>query len=335
MKRKMFPLLTLILALFLPQPGLAWNATGHQLVARIAWEQMNDTARRNVIAILEGAPQDACLLEMQPRPDDSQPADVRDREFFVRVSTWPDIVRPNDRPGSPDTRACTRFHRRDWHFINFFWKGISGATTTASRPRDLTAEELKSIPRPDVNAVILLGFFRPFMACDKPQCGTSKEDRAITLAWILHLVGDIHQPLHTSGRVTATAPNGDQGGNLCKLAQSSKFSLHSFWDGIVDLQMPRTQNENDASYRERVARLIMQEHPRSGMSTRLQPFDFEAWSREGFETTKTAVYPQTLRCGPTQNPTAAYRRNAFSISKESIALAGYRLGELLNQMFGS
>lgn len=334
MKRKMFLVLILMLALFSPHSVIAWNATGHQLVARIAWEQMNETARRNVIAILKGAPADACLLDLEPSGPD------REREFFVQVSTWPDIVRPNDRPaqaGLPavvDTRPCIRFHRRDWHFINFFWKGISGATN-ANRPRDLTAQELKAIQRPDVNAVMLLGLFQPFIACDKQQCGTSKEDRATTLAWILHLVGDIHQPLHTSARVTTDAPNGDQGGNLCKLAQSSKFSLHSFWDGIVDIQIPKSQNESDAAYIERVSRLIMQEHPRSGMSSRLQPFNFDAWSREGFETTKRAVYPQTLVCGPTQNPSPTYRESAFSISKEAIALGGYRLGELLNQLFGS
>lgn len=337
MKRKVLPVLILIFALFLPHSVIAWNATGHQLVARIAWEQMNDTARRKVIEILKGAPPDACLLALF---DDQLPIGDRDREFFVRASTWPDIVRPNDRPASNshpaivDTRPCIRFHRRDWHFINFFWKGISGAIN-ASRPRDLTPQELKSIQRPDVNAVILLNLFQPFMACDKPQCGTSKEDRATTLAWILHLVGDIHQPLHTSARVTATEPKGDQGGNLCKLAPSSKSSLHSFWDGIVDIQMPKPQNESDAAYLERVARLIMQEHPRSGMSRRLRPFSFEAWSREGFETTKRAVYPQTLICGPTQTPSPTYRGSAFSISKEAIALAGYRLGELMNQLFGS
>src|SRR6185295_15628868 len=333
MKRKIFPVTILVLALLSPYSVLAWNATGHKLVARIAWEQMNDTARRNVIAILKGAPTDACLLDLQPGGPNGE------REFFFTVGTWADIVRPNDRPaqgGNPaivDTRPCTRFHRRDWHFINFFWRGISGAAD-ANRPRDLTAQELKAIQRPDVNAVLLLGLFEPFMACDKPQCGTSKEDRATTLAWIMHLVGDIHQPLHTSARVTATEPNGDQGGNLCKLADSSKFSLHSLWDGIVDLQMPRLANENDAMYVERVARVIMQEHPRAGMTNRLRPFNFDQWSREGFETTKRSVYPQTLVCGPTQNASPAYRGTAFSIAKEAIALGGYRLGELLNQLFG-
>jgi hypothetical protein len=331
MKRKALPLLVLIFAMLLPSSANAWNATGHQLVARIAWEQMTDNARRNVLAILTGAPHDACLLDLMPNTGSPE---ERARTFFVRASTWPDIVRPNDRPGMPDTRECTKFHRRDWHFINFFWTGISGATN-ANRPRDLTPQELKRIQRPDVNAVMLLNLFEPFMACDKPQCGTSREERAITLAWILHLVGDIHQPLHTSARVTATEPNGDQGGNLCKLAESARFSLHSFWDGIIDLGSPRQQNESDAAYVERMARLIMQEHPRSQMVNRLRPFSFDAWAREGLDATKNSLYPQSLACGPTQTPSAAYLTGAFGFSKQTIALAGYRLAELLNLLFGS
>ena len=337
MNRKALPVLILIFEILWPHSVSAWNATGHQLVARIAWEKMNQNARRNVFSILTRAPSDACLLDLLPTT--GSPED-RARTLFVRASTWADIVRPNDRPATAtqpaiqDTRECIKFHRRDWHFINFFWRGISGAAN-ANRPRDLTPQELKSIPRPDVNAVILLNLFEPFMACDKPKCGTSREERAITLAWILHLVGDIHQPLHTSARVTATEPNGDQGGNLCKLAESAKFSLHGFWDGIIDLGSPRQQNESELAYINRMARLIMQEHPRSQMISRLRPFDFDAWAREGFETTKNRIYPQTLVCGPTQTPDDAYLTDAFAFSKQTIALAGYRLAELMNQLFGS
>lgn len=337
MKRKMLPALSLIFTMFLPHCVNAWNETGHQLVARIAWEQMNETARAKAIALLQGGPQRGCLVELEPTAGSPQD---RARGFFVVASTWPDIVRPRDRPakaGRPafvDTRECKKFHRQPWHFINFFWKGTSGATG-ANRPRDLTAQELKRIQISDVNAVMLLSLFEPFVACDKPHCGTSTADRATTLAWILHLVGDIHQPLHTSARVTGTPPKGDQGGNLCKLSKASKSSLHSFWDGIIDLKLPQTPNESDPAYIERVAQSIMQEHPRAEVSSRLRPFNFEAWSREGLETTKSAVYPVGLRCGPTATPSDDYRNSAFTVSKRAIALAGYRLAELLNQMLGS
>ena len=62
MRRKLFPVLTLIVALVLPHTVLAWNATGHQVVAGIAWDNMTPTARRNAITLLQAAPADSCLL---------------------------------------------------------------------------------------------------------------------------------------------------------------------------------------------------------------------------------------------------------------------------------
>lgn len=324
MKRKLFPVLTLILALVSPQTVLAWNATGHQIVAGIAWDNMTPTARRNTITLLQAAPPDACLLDLFP--NDSRALADRQREFFMRVSTWPDIVRPSEE----DTRACTRFHNRDWHFINYFWEGISGGTG-ANAP-----ENREDIEMREINAVERLKFFRPLVACGTPACGTPLDKRATTLAWILHLVGDIHQPLHTSGRVTSRPleREGDQGGNLFKLNDSR--SLHSYWDGIVDRSERRRPEEeaNNHAYLNRIIRMITQEHPRSpAIVSRLRSGDFDAWSLEGFETTKRVVYPSTLQRG--QMPSDEYRRIAFTTSKETIALAGYRLADLLNQMLDS
>jgi hypothetical protein len=317
----MFPVLTLALALFVPQTVLGWNATGHQVVAGIAWDNMTPTARRNAILLLQAAPADACLLDLFP--DDSRPLAERQREFFMRASTWPDIVRP----GEEDTRACTRFHRRGWHFINYFWEGISGGTGS-NAPQDREDIEI-----PEVNAVERLKIFRAVVVCGTPQ-----EERATTLAWVLHLVGDIHQPLHTSARVTSRPleREGDQGGNLFKLGPNNgSLSLHSFWDGIIDRSIARRQEErdNNHAYLNRVVRVITQEHPRSELAGRLHSGDFEAWSLEGLEKTKRVVYPQSLQRG--QIPQENYRITAFTTSKEAIALAGYRLADLLNQMLGS
>jgi hypothetical protein len=187
------PVLLLALAVTLVAPPLAaWNATGHQIVAGIAWDNMTPAARRNAIELLQSAPADACLVELLPI--DARPREVREREFFMRASTWADLVRPND----DDVRPCTRYHRRDWHFINYFWEGTSGATecnVPLDRPDVVT---------PELNAVERLQMFRPVVACTSPRCGVSTGERAVTLAWILHLVGDIHQPLHTSARVTTS-----------------------------------------------------------------------------------------------------------------------------------
>src|SRR6266513_1527370 len=55
----------------------------------------------------------------------------------------------------------------------------------------------------------------------------SKEDRAEALKFLVHFVGDIHQPLHCADR------NGDKGGNgrlVFYLDRQTAVNLHSVWD---------------------------------------------------------------------------------------------------------
>src|SRR4051812_43233489 len=47
----------LILAILFAQTALAWNATGHQAMAAIAWDNMTPAARTKAIALLKKAPQ--------------------------------------------------------------------------------------------------------------------------------------------------------------------------------------------------------------------------------------------------------------------------------------
>jgi hypothetical protein len=50
------------------------------------------------------------------------------------------------------------------------------------------------------------------------------------------------------------------------------------------------------------------------------------------DTAKMSVYPPTLKRG--ELPGEGYRVQAFRIAEAAIAIAGYRLGDLLNRMFG-
>jgi hypothetical protein len=314
----------LLLTLAAPPPLRAWNGTGHQVVARIAWEALTPTVRDRVVALLQAAPSDACLAELLPT--DARPLAARRREFFLRASTWADTVRP---AADDDARACTRFHRSEWHHVNFFWQGISGATGT-DRPADR-----RDMRPAAANVVAQLPLLRALAACSAPRCSTTLTERAIALAWILHLVGDIHQPLHTSARVTDRREErqGDKGGNLFILDHGPPvLRLHGYWDGIVDRAVPRGANELNAAYIGRLAALFMQRYPRSTAGAELAPGQYEAWAREGFEATKASVYPVTLKRG--EVPGEQYRLSAFAIAQRAIARAGYRLGDLLNAMFG-
>lgn len=319
MKRLGFPALVLVLVSCLPSSLLAWNATGHELVAGIAWDNMSQGARDKAIALLQSAPSDACLLDLFP--NDSRPLAVRQREFFMRAATWPDVVRPK---GQHDPRACTRFHQGDWHFVDRFWKGVSGGTGSDT-PTDDTA-----IPIAATNAVERLTTFRGTVNCD--TCGTPA-DRATQLAWIMHLTGDIHQPLHAESRVTDANPNGDRGGNLFVLTPKTISPLHTFWDRIIDNSILDKPAEKQIDYLDRVIGMIVHDHPKASEAARLKSGDVDAWSLEGFETAKSSAYPASLK--EKQTPAPAYKKNVFAIADEAIAMAGYRLADLLEITLGA
>jgi hypothetical protein len=79
--------------------------------------------------------------------------------------------------------------------------------------------------------------------------------------------------------------------------------------------------------------MIMQSHPRATLAPRLKDDQFEAWAREGLATAEGFAYPNTLKRG--QIPPPAYRQQALRITGEAIALGGYRLADLLNELFAS
>ena len=61
--------------------------------------------------------------------------------------------------------------------------------------------------------------------------------KSYDLVWLLHLIGDVHQPLHCATRISKTHPKGDAGGNdvgFCTAgAAACNGKLHSYWDGVL------------------------------------------------------------------------------------------------------
>ena len=60
------------------------------------------------------------------------------------------------------------------------------------------------------------------------------------LGWLLHLVGDLHQPMHAVNGISATLPEGDRGGNLVEIkgATDGASELHAFWDEVLGRTAP-------------------------------------------------------------------------------------------------
>jgi hypothetical protein len=308
-------ILFLLIACFvLTSPALGWDDAGHKLTGYIAWQQMSPPARARAIKILRSAPEDSDLSVFFVQ--DSRSEAARQRELFMIATTWADIVRDRDfkvRYG--------KYHKGDWHYADTFWRMTNGRI-----------EILNDTGEAKGKAVDQLYVFDKVLR----SASASDADKAIALAWVLHLGGDIHQPLHTSARVTDTEPKGDQGGNLFLLTpagapRTEQVNLHWFWDSIVGRNIARKNDACDSDYLPAIADAMMKKYPKAKMQSRLKLGQFNDWQQEGFKIASTELFPATLIRN--QMPTEAYKKRAFQISQEQIALAGYRLGEMLEQIF--
>jgi S1/P1 Nuclease len=171
---------------------------------------------------------------------------------------------------------------------------------------------------------------------------TDPERKAIALAWLFHLVGDVHQPLHAVQLFTVEYPNGDRGGNqICiRVSQAGQpVDLHRFWDGVITSSQNLTRLRNEAT-----ALRNRQEFQR-GQLTELTSTGFESWAKESYEIATKFAYRNGGRIGiprggnkdcttvtvPPVLP-SGYVVSASRIGDRRMILAGYRMADLLTQL---
>jgi hypothetical protein len=171
------------------------------------------------------------------------------------------------------------------------------------------------------------------------------ERKAIALAWLFHLVGDIHQPLHTAQLFTVEYPKGDRGGNeICiRVTQvGQSMDLHRFWDGVITSSSKLTRLRNEATV------LRNRQELQRNQLTELASTDFESWAKEGFEIATKFAYRNGGRIGIPRGGSmdctivaaapvlpVGYVRSASRIADRRIILAGHRLADLLTRVVGS
>ncbi len=297
--------LAMLLAAAAPAPAaFAGSGAGHRTVAAIAWQRLSPEAREAAVDLLRAAPADSGLRELLPlrgAPEE------RRRRFFVEAATWPDQVKHT---GSPYDHA-------GWHYVNVFWRlGPDG--TPAPVP------ELEPAPQ---NVVERIGTLSRGLA----DRGAPPAQRALDLAWLLHLVGDVHHPLHTASRVTGDPgeERGDRGGNTFLLHPRDgdrRWSLHAYWDGILDRARPRRFGESLAHWTDRLATEATAAEPFG--RTPIHSLEPEIWADEGVTLAQTEVYRGVERL---EEPSPVYRDRALAATRAAIARAGYRLADLLDR----
>ena len=157
------------------------------------------------------------------------------------------------------------------------------------------------------------------------RSGGSATEKVDALSWLIHLFGDIHQPLHCIEHISALHPAGDRGGNSFRL-KGHATNLHSLWDSCVSFTPQDDQT---------LAQSILQEHSRQQLAAELSVTDVEKWARAGFGLAKQFAYgPLHENPAAPPKPSAAYLKKAEQIGRKQAVLAAYRLSDRLQAIFG-
>lgn len=152
--------------------------------------------------------------------------------------------------------------------------------------------------------------------------------RAEALKFLVHFVGDVHQPLHC-------ADNSDRGGNLVQVrgvaGQGREKNLHGIWDVTVVTAVERQAGVDSGE--------------QLGLQLTASPAELREWSRgsaadwawESHVVAVNAIYAGLPGRGPADAPVllpADYADRAAPIARQQLTRAGVRLGALLNSLLG-
>jgi hypothetical protein len=337
--RRVGPIVLLLGAVAVPSFG--WGSGGHMAVAYVAYEKLTPQARDRVDALIKLNPKyDTWKASL---PATASPA-VQNEMLFMIAATWADQIKgdghhvadgPNggDRPPDDGTAgqnigySDTAMHKY-WHFVD--------------EPFSQDGTALQNPPTP--NAETQIPVFRAALASD-----SADDLKSYDLVWLLHLAGDVHQPLHCASRFGQAQPNGDAGGNrvhVCtttgkvttgtsakgkakatakakasKAAPNCKGNLHAFWDDLFGTSPSPAP-----------AMKIGKTLP-AAPADPAADLDTAHWVKESFDDAVQKIYvnpPIGLGAGPF-TLTPAYRKAALSLARERVALAGARLANILNK----
>ena len=171
-------------------------------------------------------------------------------------------------------------------------------------------------------------------------------DRNEALKWIVHLVGDLHQPLHSvsnfyrNGQQDKEHNTDDRGGNdlHVKLPGSGiTEKLHHVWDSdLVSLTFGHAATDTtllSSATLDGLAAQASQLPPSKTVGTTI------AWAKESNHLARTTAYKSSgFVCGipvdATTTLSKGYVTKAERVVHAQIELAGMRLATLLNEVFG-
>ncbi|HXJ23957.1 MAG TPA: S1/P1 nuclease [Polyangia bacterium] len=309
-----------LMAVLVARTARAWDDFGHMVVAAAAYKRLNATTKQNVARLLKLNPRYTNWIVGARKGDE-------DRMAFMRAATWADAIK-NDPLYQDDAQSlpaagqnigyADTLRHAYWHYINQPFSPDHTALAPAAAP----------------NVATQIAVLRAALAAKS----TSDDVKSYDLVWLLHLVGDVHQPLHTVARFDAADRAGDRGGNavsvtgntqppICDDPRYCPFGpprdLHAFYDTILGSGYAVGPPEEEA------ARLPAPDAKLAAVR------DEAVWLKEGLDLSVGSVYvpPVGIGDGPF-TITPQYQKAAGTLGKQRMALAAARLANLLNDALG-
>jgi hypothetical protein len=296
LRRGFFAFLSMIA--ITPTPTLfAWGDEGHEIVGVIAYARLTPAVKKKVDALLAAD------------KDELTAAD------FVSRTTWADKYRDSD-------RATTRIRydaTRNWHFVDIEIADGNIASACNHHPKLPAGTAASAGPA----RACLVDKIDQFIA-ELRDASIAKPEKILALKFLLHFIGDLHQPLHA-------ADNKDRGGNEVPVFfgdPTTPGNLHSYWDNHLVQRLGNEPRIVGASLNKQITQAKADE------SSKGTPTD---WAKESFRQAKKVVYnfAGTQRFIDNHGANgvrldAAYDNRALPVVGNQLSKAGVRLASVLN-----
>ena len=173
---------------------------------------------------------------------------------------------------------------------------------------------------PSVNAVTAIE--QSIQTLKSPN--TSDFQKGMALRILLHVVGDIHQPLHATSKVSQEHPDGDRGGHFVELTKNSVAkNLHAYWDNGGGFLMNKFYKKKGRSFK-KVVKQLEYEYPCNHFTLTTNP---SQWASESH-----ALGIRAYQWLYHNRPDFLYQFETIRVVKKRIVEAGCRLGALLNDI---
>jgi hypothetical protein len=301
-------------------PATAWHARGHMTVALIAYRQLEEPQKKQIRAILTGHPPLETILTAK------KPADATMEEWMVmRAAIWPDLIRGDEDFDKP-------FH----HYVNMPIRRLDGATEAQ---KEKIEQNIAALPNDEESGVLLREL--P-LRMKEVRTSTDPAQRAIALCWVLHLVGDIHQPLHAAAVFGKKSFRGDRGGNASFVRWNGRAEkLHAIWDGVLgwdEFPGPGGPKLTEFEVVDLMARHCQASHPVT--AAQLEITSIDDWAKESRDLADKEAYSSNgvpisivfnfdrhhyLTAADVDPLPDGYQTRAQGVAEKRVALAGARL----------